>query len=81
MARIIHVDGTEKELAGKPSLEELQKAVGGYIEVAEIPGSSKILVVNEEGLLQQLPLNPSASAMALQLIVGDVVLCNRADLD
>lgn len=42
------------------TLEALQEAVGGYIEVKSIPSLVQfniLLIVNEEGLLKQLPPN------------------------
>ena len=39
----------------------------------------KVLVVNEEGLLIDLPLNETASSMAMQTIVGDVLLLSREE--
>jgi len=79
MAKIIQVDGSEKEL-DQVDLRSLQAAVGGYIEEVSIPGSSKVMIVNEEGRLKHLPLNPAASATAMQLIVGDAVICKRSEL-
>ena len=82
MAKIIKSNGTEEEIVidKQNSLEQLQKIVGGYIEVVPIAGG-KTLVVNEEGLLQQLPLNYKASAIAHGTIVGDVVLCTLEEME
>lgn len=45
-----------KEIKGE--LEEMQKIVGGYIEVVPATPDGEILIVcNEEGMLQNLPLN------------------------
>jgi hypothetical protein len=57
----------------KFTLGELQAAVGGYIEVVRLSGNERI-VVNEEGLLVNLPPNLVASRMAGFLIVGDALL-------
>lgn len=38
------------------SLENLQKIVGGYIETVPV-GEKHVLIVNEEGKLQGLPVN------------------------
>ena len=46
---------------GRPTLEQLQAAVGGYIEVVRCTRLQAYLVVNEEGLLKGLPYNPLAS--------------------
>ena len=61
------------------SLEELQKLVGGYIEL--VPVGKKYLVVNEEGRILDLPLNVNASALVApygyDCIVGDAVLTEK----
>ena len=62
--------GDEKKF----SLEELQKYVGGYIEIIRLP-HRECLVVNEEGNLQGLPLNAMVSTAYGHHIVGDVVYC------
>jgi hypothetical protein len=57
----------------------LQTAVGGYIEAAAVPADeSLVLLVNEDGLMLNLPPNHQASALALRAIVGDAVLIARA---
>ena len=64
------------------SLEELQGIVGGYIDIVPLwPGW--VMVVNDEGLLKDLPLNVVASMLRLPqrylcglgAIVGDVLVC------
>tara|TARA_B100000214_G_C23954340_1_gene622021 strand:- start:1287 stop:1511 length:225 start_codon:yes stop_codon:yes gene_type:complete len=59
-----------------PSLEEAQKAVGGFVEV--LPVQDGQLLVNEEGLILSLPSNPSASQIAGQPIVGNALLLKGA---
>ena len=80
---IIKSDGTSIDYAPKNgtdfTLEELQKAVGGFIEIIKI-SSTQIMVLNEEGKLRGLPVNYNASlifAMAgiHEVAVGDVVVC------
>ena len=58
--------------ASRPSLEEAQEAVGGFIEM--IPVDHGQLLVNEEGLIMSLPLNPTASQIAGRPIVGNALL-------
>ncbi len=58
-------------------LEELQRAVGGYIEA--VPGTHARAYCNEEGRLLGLPLNLRASAHFRQILVGDVVELERGD--
>ena len=46
----------------EPSLEELQKLVEGYIEVHKLRNGDD-LVINEEGMLQNLPINQEATTL------------------
>lgn len=53
-----HIDITP--LNERPTLKQLQDAVGGYIEPVYLPDLNPegiVLLVNEEGLLQGLPPN------------------------
>lgn len=54
------------------TLSELQKFVGGYIELMYLP-EDKVLVVNEDGLFKGLSLNAFASGLVGRPIVGNVV--------
>lgn len=64
------------------SLEELQSFVGGLIELIYL-GDGRIMVVNEEGKINDLDLNKNASILYLQttnqieIIVGDVLVTPR----
>lgn len=79
MAQIIKVTGEEIQVTPKNGtdfqLKELQKIVGGYIEIVRLNGSA-IMVVNEEDLLMGLPVNSKATSRAGQRIVGDVLICH-----
>lgn len=68
----LDIDGTTGELPNG-DLETLQGAVGGYIERVGIT-TGMVMYVNEEGLLQGLPLNVMATGMAGRHIVGNVVV-------
>lgn len=62
------------------SLEELQGFVGGYIEIIRL-GASKLMVINEEGKLHNLPLNIKATGIIQQygrndVIVGNTLVCS-----
>lgn len=72
MLKGVMIDATseEIEIPKKGSLEYLQKLVDGYIEVYHHKGRD--LVINEEGLLIGLPLNPWAFSQGLEL-VGNVI--------
>lgn len=84
MAIVIAPDGTRTTLIGdKPdgtlSLEQCQKAVGGYIERVCLPGGTAPedveMIADEEGLLKPDPqVNHLASAIAGRPIVGTVIL-------
>lgn len=66
---IAEIDKIPIELPKEGRLEFLQKIVDGYIEVVHVDGRD--WVVNEEGLLHGLPLNP-ASPKGFHL-VGNIV--------
>ncbi len=62
----------------KPSLEEAQQLVGGYVEMVRLPDGKQMLV-NEDGRSMDLPLNKEATEMLNPNrpgidIVGDVVV-------
>lgn len=62
-------------------LGELQGYVDGYIEIVDLY-DGRIMVVNENGLCDGLPVNPLATAIFQQatggndIIVGSVVICD-----
>ena len=57
------------------TLAEAQKAVGGDIKILNI-GPDRIMVLDEEGRLKNLPPNPRASKIAGRYIVGTVFTCH-----
>ena len=46
----------------EPDLKTAQKFVGGYVEGITFPNGD-YLIINEEGKLMQLPLNPEATTL------------------
>lgn len=89
VCRLIHCNGT-----GTLTLNEMQALVDGPIEVTESclestwarePVDCIHLIVNEEGLLRQLPDNPPATDLYAygdrSVIVGDAVLVAARDED
>jgi hypothetical protein len=81
---IITTDGLQKKVDpanGKDfSLEELNVIVGGYIEILHI--EDKLLVCNEEGKLQNLQYNTTATSLInaagiKDYIVGNVLFCDK----
>ena len=70
-----------EEIEIENTLEALQKAVGGYIEsLTLIPGKA-VMIVNEEGVLLNLTLNPAASALAGVRIVGPALIVGVCEDD
>lgn len=57
----------EVEISAPPSLAEMQRAVGGYIEQIPIfrtyQGAPAVAFCNEEGKIYQLPRNERATAL------------------
>lgn len=51
---------------------DLQKAVGGYVEIVTLP-SGNVLAMDEEGRLKAKPVNRLASEVAQMELVGSVV--------
>ena len=89
---IIHSDGALTAVKPRDfkkfTLEELQAFVGGFIQIVNL-AANKLLVVNEEGKLHNLPVNEKATALALSCnaifptdyIVGDAVVIESTMLD
>lgn len=79
MAQIIKTNGeiieTQPSNGTDFSLTELQAVVGGFIEVVHL-SDGRLMVVNEEGKLDGLPINEKASELYPDLIVGDVLVCD-----
>lgn len=60
-----------------PSLEEAQAWVGGYVQIVRLGAGSQMLV-NEDGLMMGLPVNPLASQEYGAVIVGNVIILRKA---
>lgn len=62
------------------TLEELQRYVGGYINIVYGHARrTRVIYVNEEGQLIGLPRNPIATNMWIGEIVGDVLVMSQDD--
>jgi len=87
MATIIKTDGTLVTLKpegpkGTLTLEQMQKAVGGYIETVTLRNGN-IMVIDEEGKCKGKPLNPVATdraALRGDFIVGDAIICKSKEV-
>ena len=83
-AKLYKVDGTILEVVPANctdfQLDELQKMVGGYIEIVSA-GKGKIMVLDDEGKLKGKPVNDAATMIFMQAgyydtIVGDALVCD-----
>ena len=89
MAKIYKMNGEVLDIEPKNGqdfqLEELQTIVGGLIQIIEI-NDTEIMVINEEGKLENLPLNEQATAIYKKqvcegdFIVGDVLICKNEEV-
>ena len=57
------------------TLENLQRTVGGLIEVVPITPDGLVMICNEEGKLRGLEKNFVMGMMCKDVIVGDVIIC------
>lgn len=70
------------------TLEELQAAVGGFIQIITLPKSDLILVIDEAGKCKNLPANYFATKVARwagaimegDCICGDALLCKDREV-
>jgi hypothetical protein len=51
-----------EDVKNEPSLKEAQDFVGGMVECITFPNGD-LLIINEEGKLMQLPLNPEGTLL------------------
>jgi len=85
MAVVIRTDGIRESLYNL-QLEDLQKAVGGLIDIVRL-NKDEILVINDEGKLMGLPENrvatqkghENSALWADDWIAGDAVWISRKD--
>jgi hypothetical protein len=81
---IMHPDGRITPISPKNgteyTLEELQGFVGGYIELVPM-SKGRYAVVNEEGILAGLDINPGASLLLGTAIVGPCVVVPRRTMN
>jgi len=87
MAQFIKSNGAELELLPEKgtqfTLKELQDLVDGFIEI--VPAKDgRLIIINEEGKLKDLPLNQKASLLykfvGKDVIVGDVLVCDKSEI-
>lgn len=84
-AVVVDIFGNIEQMAlSGDSLEQLQAAVGGYIQM--VPVGPYSMYVNEEGKMIGLPVNVIATALwehvygaGTDIIVGNAVFCGPVD--
>ncbi len=78
----INTDANEFKIVSnvkdEPTLKEAQAFVGGMVEGISFPNGD-YLIVNEEGKLMQLPLNPEATALWRATFDNDNYITGRKD--
>ena len=84
-AKIIYTDKGAEDYTPKNGttfeLEEMQKIVGGYIEIVRL-NDGRIIIVNEDGLSLNLPVNIEATNIlrrdhsTTEYIVGNAIVCD-----
>lgn len=90
MAKIIKTDGTCQPVQPANgtdfTLEEMQAIVGGDIELVYL-NDTEIMVVNEEGKIEDLDANHTATLILEEnypdtddYIVGDVLVCDNEQI-
>ena len=62
----------------EPTLKEAQEFVGGYVEGITFPNGD-YLIINEEGKLMNLPLNPEATALWRATFTADKYVFGHDD--
>lgn len=90
MAEIIKANGERESIEPKNGkdfkLDELREIVNGWVEVVWLP-NDKIMIVNEDGKLLDLPINQEATTIYQKtfgfndMIVGDVLLCDANQVE
>ena len=66
------------DVKNEPTLKEAQEFVGGYVEGISFPNGD-YLIINEEGKLMGLPLNPEATALWRATFDNDNYVTGRKD--
>ena len=73
-----HIESTER-----PDFEDMRKLVGGHITqtMGTFEGKEVWILVDEDGLDKDLPINYMASSCASQTLVGDALILVNFELE
>lgn len=81
------VENVEPKNGTDFQLEELQAIVDGWIEIKFLrDDEGRVMVLNEEGKLRNLPYNERATTLYRvfvyehDFIVGDVLICDKSEI-
>lgn len=81
------VENVEPKNGTDFQLEELKSIVGGWIEIKFLSDDKgRVMVLNEEGKLRNLPYNERATMLYRKFvyehdfIVGDVLICDKSQI-
>ncbi|MBD2132588.1 DUF3846 domain-containing protein [Sphaerospermopsis sp. FACHB-1094] len=77
MATLLKTDGTETKITLE-SLNQIQTLIDGYFEQVNVDGG--LLMINEDAIAKNLPLNDKASQLAQQSIRGDVIFATHDEV-
>ena len=93
MAKLFRTDGKVKEITPKNGtdfqLEELYEALDcGCIDVIRIPGTSDIVIIDDEGKFSEKGINErltyrlryKGAIFSDDFIVGDAIVCDDSEL-
>jgi len=83
MAYILKIDGTTIENCSM-KIPDIQAVIGGYFQIVNAK-DGQIIIINENGKLESLPINQKATELyqygKYDPIVGDVIICNQSELN
>ena len=73
--KALRLEGTSiREVDIENTLEALQEAVFGYIETITLVPGRAVMIVNEEGRIRGMAVNPAASAASGIPVVGPALI-------
>ena len=86
MNTVIHPNGVTETIdvldgEDRLTLDQMQKAVGGCVELVHTPSVNWDVYANEEGLLIGLEPNMAASLITGVPLVGSVLICDPGEVD
>lgn len=92
MRKVLYTDGSEFELTGKQTFEQIYKLIGSEcdcIDVVRMRDGVHVMLVDDNGLLKDLPINQKATAIYSDIcrgrnmtpIVGNVVIVPDEDYE